>query len=210
MNESNTGFGNEPLEPAYTNGNVIEGGDTSEYTSQDEHFAAVDRLSDLGVANYADAAERLAYDAAEYELDELFNQPESKPVTQATPGVSVSLAERAYAVGQLMDGISAQNKLSGATRSGALSQRYHNSREVLDGMEQKAARYRHDEARAVEMLAKTAALRAIGFNEAEVAASQAGINRNLSRLRGTGKEAVRLRNKQKTVTSRTARKVTGR
>lgn len=221
MTEVHPGYGNEPLKTPFEDGKVLHDAELPEYDSQDEHFAAVDRLSDLGVANYADAAKRLGYNADDYEtvdtsstdidtdseIDALFSMDVKNHTPM--PGASVSLRERAYAVGRLMDGISMQNKLSGATRSSGLSARYSNSAEVLDGMKQKAEGYRRDESRAVEMLAKTAALRAVGFNEAEIAASEAGIRRNLSKVRGTGAAAVRLRNKQKNVTAKTSKKVTG-
>ncbi|MGH7218168.1 MAG: hypothetical protein ACREGE_01850 [Candidatus Microsaccharimonas sp.] len=219
MTEMHPGYGNEPLETPFEDGKVLHDTELPEYDSQDEHFAAVDRLSDLGVANYADAAKRLGYSAEDYEttdassgidtdseIDALFSM--SNEHRTPAPGASVTLRERAYAVGSLMDGVSMQNKLSGATRSSGLS-RYKNPAEVLNGMKQKAEGYRRDESRAVELLAKTAALRAVGFNEAEIAASEAGIRRNLSKVRGTGAAAVRLRNKQKNVTAKTSKKVTG-
>src|SRR5690606_37297126 len=125
----------------------------------------------------ADAAKRLGYNADDYEtvdasstdidtdseIDALFSM--SNKHRNPTPGASVTLRERAYAVGSLMDGVSMQNKLSGAMRSSGLS-RYKNPADVLNGMKQKAEGYRRDESRAVELLAKTAALRAVGFNEA--------------------------------------------
>lgn len=225
MTEMHPGYGNEPLETPFEDGKVLHDTELPEYDSQDEHFAAVDRLSDLGVANYADAAKRLGYNPSEYEgvntpttdidtdseIDALFSMDASKDTKNHTPmpGASVSLRERAYAVGRLMDGISMQNKLSGATRSSGLNASYANSAEVLNGMKQKAEGYRRDAPHAIEMLAKTAALRAAGFSESEVAASEAGIRRNVAHAQGIGPAAVRLRNKQKNVTAKTAKKVTG-
>lgn len=201
------GFGNEPNESPFANGHVIEGSyDEPTYDSQDAHFAAVDKLSDQGVATYADGSNRLGYDPSDYERDDLFSTAQANHTP--TPGVSVGLQERADAVADLMDGISVRNRLSGAQRSGALA-KYANPDRVLEGMERDANYHKHSQVRSIEALAKTAALRAIGFNEAEVESSRVGIQRLVSQAGGTGKEAVRMRNKQKTVTARTAKKVLG-
>ncbi len=205
--EYGAGTGNEPTETPYENGHVIETDIVStSYDSQDAHFAEVDRLSDQGVANYADASEMTGYDATDYELDELFALPEANTTPQ--PGVSVGLRERAHAVAELMDGISVSNRLTGAQRSGALG-KYSNPDRVLEGMERSNSFHQSSKGRAVEVLAKTAALRAIGFNEAEVELSRTTVLRSLSQAGGTGKEAVRFRNKQKNGTARTAKKVLG-
>lgn len=215
--ERDAGFGNEPTEDAYVNGGAIDEPSLAEsYDSQDAHFAAVDKLSDQGVANYADAAAMKGYDPTEYELDDLFSQSE----TQSTPtqGVSVGLRERAEAVAELMDGIATRNRLSGAQRSGAVN-RYSNPDRVMQGMENNVAFHNRRKDAAVEALAKTAALRAIGFTDAEAEVSKTIILRNLTgshntpkgrvSLQDTGKQAQALRNKQKTVTARTAKKVLG-
>lgn len=212
MAEYHEGFGGEPIEAREnSNGHVIEEHSPNGYSSRDEHFKAVDALVDQGVANYADAARRLEYDAQKYEDDESIDKlfAMSSADTTVTPGAAVSLKERAQAVGELMDGISAQNQLSGAQRSfdKSLKQRYKDPQAVLRGMQEKSAVYRAGRPRAVEALAKTAALREAGFSEQEVAASRAGIERNLSIVSGTGDKAVRLRDKQKDRTARTVKKL---
>lgn len=215
--EIDAGYGNEPTETPYTNGHVIDESPLdSQYDSQDAHFAAVDRLSDQGVASYADASKIEGYSAEDYELDELF-APSSLNTTP-TPGVSVGLRERAGAVAELMDGIAVRNRLDGAKRSGALG-KYANPDRVLEGMERDAHYRKGSQARAVEVLAKTAAMRAVGFSDAEVEASRSIVMRTLTAkhrtakglvsLQDTGKNAQALRNKQKTVTARTAKKVLG-
>ena len=211
MTEYSSGYGNEPIESIYENGRVIDDEQSISEESKDALFESIDKLVDQGVANYADAFKRLGYNPDEYSTPET-----SIPITASskeaivTPGASVSLRERTIAVTQLMDGISAQNRLSGAVRSDAIQHRYSNSREVLNGMQRKAEGFRQSESRAVEMLAKTAALRAAGFNESEIAASEASIRRTVASLRKTGKQAIALRNKQKNVVARTEKKVTGR
>lgn len=217
MIEQNPGYGNEPLELPYENGKVISADEYGEYSSQDEHFEAVDRLSDLGVANYADAAQRVGYDPLQYDADgnEVNDETDARfttgnPYRDPNPGVSVTLQERKDAVWQLMDGISVQNRYFGASRNKEKLAKYKSPDGVLSDMGAKAERYRRQESHAVEMLAKAAMLRAVGFTEIESITSQAGINRKLSQFRGTGAAAVRLRNKQKEMVAKTAEIVTGR
>ena len=214
FSDSEKGYGNEPTETRYENGGVLEDSQLAEYGSQDEHYAAVEHLVDTGVANVADASARLGYDPAEYakqeaedELDALFA---AKPQNyDPHPGAAVSLDERAAAVTELMDGVNVQNRLNGARRSGALN-KYSNPERVQEGMERDARFHRQAQGRAVETLAKTAALRAIGFTELEALASQVAVNREFSQHQGTGQRAVAERAKQKKRVQRTANKIAGR
>lgn len=86
-------------------------------------------------------------------------------------------------------------------------------------MENNVAFHQRRKEASIEALAKTAALRAIGFTDAEAEVSKTTILRNLTvkhdtpkgriSLQDTGKPAQALRNRQKTVTARTAKKVLG-
>ena len=213
FNESaSTGYGNEPLEAPYENGRVLDESETS-YDSQDAHFAAVDARVDQGVDNYYTAMQKEGYTPGEYrdgevdaEIDALFTP--SVHHETAEPGVSVRLDDRARAIAELMDGINVQNRLDGAKQSQALN-KYKNPSAVLDGMERQAANHRAARGRAVEVLAKTAALRAIGFSENEALASQVYINRLVAKSADKGPDAVRARKKRKVITQRTSKKVLG-
>lgn len=59
------GFGREPATTPFENGRVLPQEETVEFSNDDEHFAAVDKLVDSGVADYHDARNRLGYDAVE-------------------------------------------------------------------------------------------------------------------------------------------------
>jgi len=199
------GIGNEPTETKYPNGNVIPENEQDDFDGQDAHFEVVDKLVDEGVANYAEARDMKGYDPDKYEAAAHAAEHDEHP------GVAVELGERAAAVAQLMDGISEQNRAAGALsalqNSEAFNSRYADPGKVADRMAAKAAHYQHAEAEAIETLSKTAALRAIGFNEPELHDARDSIEHDLVPFRTAGAKAARNRKHEKTITERTAHTV---
>lgn len=210
MAEQAPEYRNEPLETPYINGEVLQPEplfELDDFDNQDDRFAAVERLVDAGVANYYEAKQRRGYASETYDSVETHDTP-------APRGVTVKLGERALAVAQLMDGISAQNRSAGAHASadyeGGIASRYANVDEVLGGMSSKAAAHKRKEGEAIEMLAKTEALRQAGFDEQSIANSEDSIRYELSGYRKADKKTAYRRRRQKEITARTARIVYGK
>jgi hypothetical protein len=149
--------------------------------------AALDRIVDTQGISYHDARRKLGmpYETQAVEHPAAVEQ-------DSTEGVSVSLADRALALSNIMGTFNQLNKTMGARKvsqqaNNEFQARYQNPDEIIDRMGSKASTMLHRNKEDLNVLNATDAMVREGFDNEDVLRSRDDIKKDLINIYGPGK-----------------------